>query len=42
MSDYIRQQSELQTIALQVAMQTQQLTDLRHLQSGKVLPKDEF
>ena len=42
MSDYIRQQTELQTIALQVAMQTQQLTDLRHLQSGEVLPKDEF
>ena len=42
MSDYIRQQTELQTIALQVAMHTQQQTDLRHLQSGEILPKDEF
>jgi Chromo (CHRromatin Organisation MOdifier) domain len=42
MSDYIHQQTLIQSTALRVAMETQEATDARHLQSGIKGVKDEF
>ena len=42
LSDYIKQQTEIQRITLEVAISTQAATDLKHLGSGSMLGKSEF
>ena len=42
MSEYLRQQTEFQLTALEVAFQTQATTDLKHLQGGIIEGKTEF
>jgi len=42
MADYIRDQRELQTIALQIAYETQAETDKKHLSKQKIQKKTEY